>query len=438
MASSRSDTARRVARGGAATGRAAWVAALLWAAPALAQVPRAPTPDVLDAEPEAPVGTLPDGTRRVSGRVVTPRDGQEAGVPGVWVTLHRVGRDTAGPVDSVRSAADGGYAFRFRPTGRADAVYFVAASQGGVAYFTPPLREVDVRGEAAEVVVFDTTSRPVRLSVRGRHLIVAAPGADGAREVLEVYELSNDTSVTAVPPAGAARGVWSSPLPPGVRQVQVRESGDVPGDGLAVVGGAATLLVPVAPGIRQVAYSYKLPAGDLALRLPVAGAGLLEVLVEEPSATVAGGGLAPVEPVALEGKSFRRYLAQEAAAGSTIAVTSGGGAGGSAARLAVPALIAVVGGGMVAALVLAARRRAPAPVARPAPNATGVPAAAAAPLGSGPSPDDRDRLLRELAALDDAHAREGTSPDVRAAYEARRGELKAALARALAGAGTPG
>jgi hypothetical protein len=350
-------------------------------------------------------------------------------VAGVWVTLHRVGQDAAGPVDSVRTAADGGFAFRYRPTGRPDAVYFVAASQGGVAYFAPPLRAPDVRGEAAEVVVFDTTSRPVRLTVRGRHLIVAAPDTAGVREVLEVFELSNDSSVTAVPPAGTARGVWSTPLPPGVRALRVRESGDVPGDGLTVVGGAATLLVPVAPGIKQVAFSYGLPAGGVPLALPVASAvGLLEVLVEERGGTASGAGLAAVAPVALEGKSFRRFLAQDAPAGATITVATAEPATRSGAQVAVPVLIVVLGGGMVAALVLAGRRRAP-PLHVPAPALrVTTPAATTPPAADSP----RERLLRQLAELDDEFARRrGATAVERADYENARARLRAELGAQL-------
>ena len=365
-----------------------------------------------------------------------PRDSALGGVAGMWVTLHRVGRDAAGPLDSVRTSDDGAFAIRYRPTGAADAVYFVAASRGGVAYFGAPLRGADVRGEAAEITVYDTTSRPVPLAVRGRHLIVAAPDASGAREVLEVFELSNDSSVTAVPPAGSTRGVWATPLPPGVTAVRVREDGDVPADGVAVAGGTAALMVPVAPGLKQVAFSYRLPPDGLPLKVALTRPiGLFEVLVEENGAAVDGGKLAAVAPVALEGKSFRRFLAQESPAGGTVTISAGEAAARPAARFAVPALLAVVGGGMAAALVVAGRRRPRAAAAREPTPAT--PTGAAADRSPPAAHTERDQLLAELAALDDAHAASLSSTEHRAEYEARRAALKARLADALAGVGAP-
>jgi hypothetical protein len=52
---------------------------------------------------------------------------------------------------------------------------------------------------------------------------------------------------------------------------------------------------------------------------------------------------------------------------------------------------------------------------------------------------ERDRLLTELAALDDAFAaRPAPSDAERAAYDARRSAIKDQLARELAGATSPG
>ena len=72
---------------------------------------------------------------------------------GTWVTLHRVGKDTAGPIDSVRTDGQGHYRFRWTPFGTADGVYFASTTWGGIAYFTPPLKNVDARGDDAEITV---------------------------------------------------------------------------------------------------------------------------------------------------------------------------------------------------------------------------------------------------------------------------------------------
>jgi hypothetical protein len=360
--------------------------------------------------------------------VVRPADGGEAGVPGAWVTLHRVGSDAAGPLDSVRTDGRGAFAFTYRPRGDARAVYFVAAARGGVAYFGAPLRGPVVEGHDAEIVVYDTSSAPGRVHATGRHLIVGRAGPGGQREVLEVYELGNDSSVTFVPPPAGAGGVWSAPLPAGATGFAVRESGEVGSDGLVALGGRATLMVPVAPGLKQVAFSYRLPAASFPLRVAVApGTGVLEVLVEDPRGGATGAGLAAAGPVALEGKTFQRFLSQNATAGGDVEVSPGGAAAADAwPRYAVPALLVAVGGAMAAGLLTAGRRRRGPPVAAPAGGP--VRAAAAAAPGGG------ERLLGDLAALDDAFDADAASPAERAEYERRRAAIKSRLAAELAGA----
>ena len=102
-------------------------------------------------------------------------------VSGVWVVLHRVGPDRAGPLDSVKTDSRGRYSFNYARSGSEDAIYFVSASYDGIAYFTPPLAEGKVGGDDGEVTVFDTTSSRVPISLRGHHVIVSAVDANALR-----------------------------------------------------------------------------------------------------------------------------------------------------------------------------------------------------------------------------------------------------------------
>jgi hypothetical protein len=91
-------------------------------------------------------------SRSVDGRVRRPvsvnADSTGMGpATGLWVTLHRVGKDTAGPIDSIRTDVQGHYAFRWTPFGSTDGVYFASTTWGGIAYFTPPLKNVESRGD---------------------------------------------------------------------------------------------------------------------------------------------------------------------------------------------------------------------------------------------------------------------------------------------------
>ncbi len=298
------------------------------------------------------------GPQRVSGQVVRPGTKEMLPVPGVWVTLHRVGSDQAAPLDSMRSDVGGRYEFRFRRTGDENAIYFVSASYGGVAYFTPPLAQATVSGNEAEVAVFDTTSRPIPISVRGRHLIVSAVDANSSRTVTEVFELANDTSVTrvaAAPPRGA---VWSAGLPAKATGFQVTQ-GDVPATAMRFENGRAQVYAPLAPGLKQIAFSYSLPASAFPLSIPLEVATeIYEVLIEEEKGTVTGAKLKEVAPVALERRTFRRFLADDVPANavSIVDLPAGDSAQDIDPRYMV-GLTVVIGTAMVAALARALRRR---------------------------------------------------------------------------------
>ena len=365
--------------------------------------------------------------RTVEGRIRIPvRTGGDSTGMGaarnVWVTLHRVGKDTAGPIDSVRSDAAGSYRFRYTPFGTGDAVYFASTTYGGIAYFTSPLRAANTSGDAAEITVFDTTSRTFPMSVKGRHLIVSKADSADMRTVVEVFELSNDSLFTLVSSdAGTATPTWSVAVPAAAIDVRANE-GEISPDAFVAQNGRVSVFAPIAPGVKQVAFSYKLPSSSFPLRVrsetPVV---VFEVLVEEAQSVARGKGFTAVDPVALEGRNFRRFLAQDVKAEADLVIEVPAGAA-SGRNLYIAGLLVAVGFLMMLALTRsmqrsAAKARAAAPTLRPQEPEL--------PLG--------DRLAQEIAALDAIYARqESPSVSVTAAYESRRAELKAALAQALA------
>jgi hypothetical protein len=141
---------------------------------------------------------------------------------------------------------------------------------------------------------------------------------------------------------------------------------------------------------------------------------VLEVLVEEPTAVVAGAGLTAVNPATVSGRTFKRFLAQDVQPNALARVdVPPPPAFGRRGYLA--ALAAVIAGAMLVALLraLAFRRRAA--------------------VATAPSLARTDRIAHEIAALDTAFERQ-TSPSEaeRASYTARRAALKAELSAALA------
>jgi hypothetical protein len=294
----------------------------------------------------------------VEGQVVRPGSNDMIAVPGVWVTLHRVGSDRAAPMDSVRADARGRYRFDFVRSGDERAIYFVSATYGGIAYFTPPLAHSTVRGPEAEIAVFDTTSANVPISIRGHHVIVSAVEPSALRRVTEVFELANDSSVTRIAGAGDQGAVWSALLPPRATAFRVAQ-GDVPAAAVRVVAGRAMVYAPIAPGLKQLSYSYAIPAAAFPLRIPLAGpTQIFEVLLEEETGGVAGAKLKEIAPVALERRSFRRFLGDDVP-GDAVAVIDLPPV--KMGRALDPkftiALATLIGGAMIFTLARALRRR---------------------------------------------------------------------------------
>ncbi len=400
---------------GLARGAALALALALAVPPRAARAQSGVGADTVEQSSDVAAGVRAGERRRVEGQILKPGSNSMLSVVGATVTLHRVGADAAGPIDSMRTGRDGRFGFRYVTSGQGSAVYFVSVSYGGIAYLSPPLKSASVTGPEADVTVFDTTSAAVPLSVRGRHLVVEAADSVGLRRVTEVFDLSNDTTLTAVAPAErAGRPTFAAPLPPGARAVQVRD-GDVSADAVVVAGGEVRVFAPFSPGIKQVAYSYQLPNESFPLTMPVARpTSVLEVLVEEAGASVTGARLVAVTPAPLSGRNFRRFLAQDVPA-SGVATLSVAPPPGGKRNVALIVVAAAALAGLLALVAnRLARRTAPVPV----------------PVAAGPSPE---LLARRIADLDARFERSGDASDAaRAAYAAERGELKAALQSLLA------
>jgi len=279
-------------------------------------------------------------------------------VPGVWVTLHHVGTDASGPLDSARADARGEYSFDFARTGDEGAIYFVSASYSGIAYFTPPFHHSVTVGDEAEIAVFDTTSAPVPISVRGHHVIVSAVTANATRSVTEVFEIANDSSVTRVVGAGPGASVWSTSLPAKATAFQVSQ-GDVPAGAIRFEGGQAHVLAPIAPGLKQIAFTYSIPATAFPLRFPITRpTQVFEVLIEEERGSVTGALLKEVDPVSLEQRSFRRFLAADVPANEESLIDlPAAGVDRKPNRTFLVALTVVIAGAMAFVLARALRRQ---------------------------------------------------------------------------------
>ena len=301
-----------------------------------------------------PLAAQQSENRSVEGRVMRANDSGLAAAPGAWVVLHRVGRDRQGPVDSARTDARGAFRIRYRADGDESAVYFLATLHDGIAYLSSPLRAPRVSGADAEIDVYDTASMGIALRERGRHVIVLAPTADGLRQIIEVYEIENGARRTLVP-AASGLATWTAPLPAGARDVRA-EQGDVSPDALIDGDGRVQVLAPFAPGIKQVGFTYRVPASAF----PVALSGsrdtaVFEILVEEKGAIATGAGLRRVDDQAVDGHQLARYLSPNAPALAGVVITAGA-APPARAPVAAAVLVAAMAVMMAGALTIGLRR----------------------------------------------------------------------------------
>ena len=280
-------------------------------------------------------------------------------VTGAWVVLHRVGPDSAGPIDSLRSDPRGRYSFNYTRTGSSDAIYFVSASHDGIAYFTTPLAEGKVSGNDGEITVFDTTSGHVAMSLRGHHVVVSAADANARRSIVEVYDISNDSTLTRVAkgetPAGAT---WQAHVVNGIGDFKVSQ-GDISAAAVSYANGVVSVFAPLAPGIKQLSFSYSLPAKSFPLKLPIEKeTGIYEILIEEKAGSVIAPHMKEMEPVTVDERNFRRFLGSDLPENSVavIDLPAPPPTHSIDARFLV-AITLVLGGTMVLALAQALRRR---------------------------------------------------------------------------------
>lgn len=374
-----------------------------------------PLPWALVARAQLPVPDAPPVDAVVAGRVVTPGREREIGLAGVMVTVHRVGPDSAGALDSARTGPDGRYTVRYRRFGSDEAVYFAAALHDGIAYFSSPLRGVRANADDAEITVFDTTSGPVRLTTQGHHVVVSAPKPDGRRDVVEVYELSNDTTVTLVGRDSLAP-VWSAPVPHDATGFAPGQ-GDVSPVTLERRGDRAILAAAFGPGVKQLSYSYTLPPRAFPLTLVHERfTGVFEVLLEEAGAQVHATGLRSMGEVTTQGRRFKRFLAQSAPEGETVRIDVPVTTAGTRARVLAGLAIAIALA-MVATLARALLRR---------PRGGATPVARA---------ESVESLAAAIAALDARH--DAGDATIERTYARERAALKARLAASLAARGGP-
>jgi hypothetical protein len=355
---------------------------------------------ILPVFPVFPV--LPAQATRLTGQVTTA---DSTPVRGARVVLHQVAQEEQGPIDSTHADSRGRFSFVYRPD--TTALYLLSSSHAGIEYFSPPLPNSLERVDTGiRIVVYDTSTLAA-VALQGRHLVLARPGGDGSRSILDLLTLRNAGRLTRVAP-DTMHPSWSAALPAGTTGLRVSE-GDISPETVSRRGDSLIVTAPIAPGEKQLAIQYQVPPGRRILELPIDEPGVrVNVLAEEPEVRVIGDGLALADTQVIEGRSFRRWTGVVPAAGE-IRLTLP--RAGTAPRWLLAALVAGLGVSLAAAgWYLLARSRGTVARIRP------------------------DELLDAIAALDARYlGRENETPAQEwSSYREERSRLKAELESSLA------
>lgn len=274
--------------------------------------------------------------RSVAGHVFVARGSGRSVAAGTWVTLHRIGPDSAAPIDSMKTGASGAFSFRYRPTGDTTAVYLVAAQYAGIAYYSAPLRSASVTGVDADLIVYDTASVGAPVKIASHHVIVSAPDATRRRTVIEVFVVTNAGDRTRV--ATTTSPTFSARLPAGAANAQVSD-GEVAPDAMTFVGGRVRVTAPISPGTKRLSYTYTLSAREPIALSSSDTAAVLEILVEDPAAKVEGNVVREEAPTTVSGRTFKRYSGQNVANTDALRIVA---PSGLASVLGAPGIVALV------------------------------------------------------------------------------------------------
>jgi hypothetical protein len=341
----------------------------------------------------------------ISGTIVNGTAG--ASVPGgLTVTATEVDARVTKQVATKKATVGPGGAFRIDGfPGQSGDHFVVGTDYLGVTYSAEA-----TPGSAATVRIYETTTDPTVLSIPATTLtvIIGKQGNYNVLQLLTAHNASDRSYVGAPNPA--------APGPPPTLELPIPAGATAfsPMQGLAngltaAPDGLVASTDPIQPGNTDVSYIYNIavPRSGWGMSLPVVYAtSKFDVLVD-PGLTLSGPGLTLRKSVTINKKDYRDYEGAGLAPGTTLNATIAPASSTSATLyLGLGALLVLIVASAVGVPRLLRKHRKP----------------GAEPSERGePEPREREQLIEEIAALDEAHAAGSVEEGD---YTAQRAELK--------------
>jgi hypothetical protein len=339
----------------------------------------------------------------ISGNIVNGTAG--GSVPGgLTVTATEVDAGVTKQVATKKAPVGAGGAFKVDGfPGNSGDHFVVGTDYLGVTYSSEA-----TPGSPTTLKIYETTADPTVLSIPSTTLtvIIGKQGNYNVLQLLTAHNSSDRSYIGAPNPAAAGpAATLELPIPAGATAFS-------PVEGLAngltaAPDGLVASTDPVVPGNTEVSYLYNIavPRSGWGMSLPVVYAtSNIDVLVD-PALTLTGPGLTFLKPVTINKRVYRDYRGGNLAPGTTVnANIAPANSTSVTLYLGLGALLVLVVVSAVGLPRILRRRRAG---------------------GAGPeepgAPPERDQLIEEIAALDEAHAAGSVEEDD---YAAQRAELK--------------
>ncbi len=339
----------------------------------------------------------------ISGTIVNGTAG--GSVPGgLTVTATEVDARVTKQVATKKAPVGAGGAFKIEGfPGQPGDHFVVGTDYLGVTYSSEA-----TPGSPATLKIYETTTDPTVLSIPSTTLTVII-GKQGNYNVLQLLTVHNsgDRSYIGTPTPGSTGppATLELPIPAGATAFS-------PVEGLAngltaAPDGLVASTDPVVPGNTDVSYLYNVavPRSGWGMSLPVVYATSNVDLLVDPALTLTGPGLTFRKSVTINKRVYRDYRGANLAPGTTINANIAPASSTSVTLyLGLGALLVLVAASAVGVPRILRRRK-----------ASGM-----RPEEAG-SPREREQLIEEIAALDEAHAAGSVEEDD---YAAQRAELK--------------